>query len=731
LKVKSIQSIQGLGPKISEKLIDHFITEDNVIKAISEGRISEIASIRGIGRKYALKIIQEYHSEDKIEGGIYSDEILKTSDIKRIHEQIIEIIKSFAQTQFIKDKFSLLFPLPAKKLDIIKDRVEYYKANISELKKIDQEVISKIRKLLKAIKPINPVDFRKNMKLKRIIITDDQNEYNLLIENDIEKYARVLLVKSFKEKEASFFNSFDIVIFINKKRIDPTFLNEISNPIILSDWKKADLIPEYELSNFIGPNYNVILTAYKLVKILNHLIKGTHLFSEKFNEIEMEDLEQLITNLNLIDGTGNIILGNNPEFDEYRTIVDDFDSIIADQEIWINESIENQIKKSKAVLDGTQIFSLLQNMDDSNSISFNNLVEFLPLNIGQIIEEILIKGRENIIEKLHLEDPESSVVFDIYPNELNFPIEADNFTIRKLKNKLTKRMRFYEFQFLSKIAKNLHEYRKLVSKIIQILFELDELLAVRELMLTYSLKYPNFYDAEIGLSFQDGKNIFLFKNGIDLVPIDYHIGSIPIAFEYKKDIDNKIIILTGANSGGKTTLLQTIAQITIMAQMGLPVPAKANIGPYNELYYFSKSQGQVSSGAFETSLEMFSDAIVSKEKKIVLMDELEAITEPGAAAKVIGSILELFYQNKDTVSVLVSHLAEQILKVIKIPLRIDGIEANGIKDGKLLVDRNPKFNYFAKSMPFFIIKKLYESCSNPNKREIYQKMMNYFDKDRS
>lgn len=729
MKVKSIQSIQGLGPKISEKLIDHFITEDNVLKALSEGRISEIASIRGIGRKYALKIIQEYHSEDPVAGGIYSDEILKTNDIKQIHEQIIEIIKSFAQTQFIKDKFSLLFPLPATKLEIIKKRMEYYKINISELKKIDQEVISRIRKLLKAIKTINPVDFRNNIKLKRIIITDDQKEYDNLIENDIEKYAKVLLVKTFKEKEASFFNSFDIVIFINKRRIDPTFLNEISNPIVLSEWKKSDLIPEYELSNFIGPNYNVILTAYKLVKILSHIIKGTHLFSKKFKDIDIEDLEQLVINLNLIDKAGNIILGNNPEFDEYKTIVDNFDSIIADQEMWINESIENEIKKSKTILDGTQIFSLLQNMDDSNSISLNNLVEFLPLNISHIIEEILSKGREQIIEKLHLEDPESSIVFDIYPNELNFPIEADNFTIRKLKNGLIKRMRFYEFQFISKIAKNLHEYRKLVSKIIQILFELDELLAVRELMNTYSLEYPSYYDEKIGLSFQDGKNMFLFKNGIELVQINYHIGSVPIAFKYEKDIDNKIIILTGANSGGKTTLLQTIAQIVIMAQMGLPVPAKANIGPFNELYYFSKSQGQVSSGAFETSLEMFSDAIVSKEKKIVLMDELEAITEPGAAAKVIGSILELFYDNKETVSVLVSHLAEQILKVIKIPLRIDGIEANGIKDGKLLVNRNPKFDYFAKSMPFFIIKKLYESSSNPNKREIYLKMMNHFEKD--
>ena len=73
-------------------------------------------------------------------------------------------------------------------------------------------------------------------------------------------------------------------------------------------------------------------------------------------------------------------------------------------------------------------------------------------------------------------------------------------------------------------------------------------------------------------------------------------------------------------------------------------------------------------------------------------------------------------------------LASQILKVITTKVRVDGIEANGIdKKGRLLVDRNPKFNYLAKSMPYYIIKKLHNSSSDPEKTQIYQKMMNYFD----
>ena len=47
----------------------------------------------------------------------------------------------------------------------------------------------------------------------------------------------------------------------------------------------------------------------------------------------------------------------------------------------------------------------------------------------------------------------------------------------------------------------------------------------------------------------------------------------------------RIVLLSGANSGGKTTLLVAIAVITILAQMGFPVPCEyAIIGGFKELH---------------------------------------------------------------------------------------------------------------------------------------------------
>ena len=58
--------------------------------------------------------------------------------------------------------------------------------------------------------------------------------------------------------------------------------------------------------------------------------------------------------------------------------------------------------------------------------------------------------------------------------------------------------------------------------------------------------------------------------------------------DYKLNEEENIALLTGANSGGKTTLLETISQIAILGQMGLPVPAKsAKIKLLDEIWVWS------------------------------------------------------------------------------------------------------------------------------------------------
>ena len=175
--------------------------------------------------------------------------------------------------------------------------------------------------------------------------------------------------------------------------------------------------------------------------------------------------------------------------------------------------------------------------------------------------------------------------------------------------------------------------------------------------------------------------------------------------------DERIIVLTGANSGGKTTLLETMLQIQLMTQMGLLVSAKkVYVTIVDEIYYFGRNQG-TDAGAFESLLKAFENITKDDDKRrLILADEIEAVTEPGAAAKVIASLLEWFEENENLLLILVSHLGEDIKKYSYQKVRIDGIEAEGLdKELNLIVNRNPVLNKVAKSTPELIVEKISKS----------------------
>ncbi|MEM2900485.1 MAG: endonuclease MutS2, partial [Thermoplasmata archaeon] len=197
--------------------------------------------------------------------------------------------------------------------------------------------------------------------------------------------------------------------------------------------------------------------------------------------------------------------------------------------------------------------------------------------------------------------------------------------------------------------------------------------------------------------------------------IDYNFGSI--------NEKERVVLLTGANSGGKTTLLETIAQIFIMAQMGLPVCAKeCELTPFEELYFFTHKRN-LDAGAFESFLKTFIPIACSNTRKLVLADELEAMTELEAASKIIAAFIEMI-NSTDSYSIIVTHMAGEISKHVDV--RIDGIEAKGLDANfNLIVDRTPKIGVYAKSTPELIVMRLYER-SNGELKKVYKKLLEKF-----
>ncbi|MCG8699648.1 MAG: hypothetical protein MI922_16455, partial [Bacteroidales bacterium] len=128
---------------------------------------------------------------------------------------------------------------------------------------------------------------------------------------------------------------------------------------------------------------------------------------------------------------------------------------------------------------------------------------------------------------------------------------------------------------------------------------------------------------------------------------------------------------------------------------------------FDEVYYFAKTKGSASKGAFETLLTQMNGISLDSTKKIlILADEIEAVTEPGVAGRIISATAEWFV-SKGAYVVLATHLGAEISKNLGDFMRVDGIEASGLDENfNLIVNHNPVLGRLASSTPELIVERM-------------------------
>ena len=99
-----------------------------------------------------------------------------------------------------------------------------------------------------------------------------------------------------------------------------------------------------------------------------------------------------------------------------------------------------------------------------------------------------------------------------------------------------------------------------------------------------------------------------------------------------------------------------------MAQMGLPVSAdNAQIKLFDEIYHFSKKRS-LDAGAFESFLNVFIPIVTTDSVKLVLLDELEGITELEAAVKIISTFIDMIKES-NSYGIIVTHMARELISL--------------------------------------------------------------------
>jgi len=135
-------------------------------------------------------------------------------------------------------------------------------------------------------------------------------------------------------------------------------------------------------------------------------------------------------------------------------------------------------------------------------------------------------------------------------------------------------------------------------------------------------------------------------------------GVVPI--DILRDPQTKILIITGANAGGKTVALKTLGLFCLMFQAGLHIPVDND----STLYIFQSIFADIGDEqAIEANLSTFSAHILrinyilqnTNESSLVLLDELGTGTDPVEGSALALAILD-FLRSRGNFTVVTTHL---------------------------------------------------------------------------
>ena len=265
--------------------------------------------------------------------------------------------------------------------------------------------------------------------------------------------------------------------------------------------------------------------------------------------------------------------------------------------------------------------------------------------------------RKNLDLPLALLDPDGHRVstFRIYDsysdklrqlrNELKGCPEEDRDRIFELISECEEQIRF-------RLSAELRQYTEQISSALSDAAYLDIVMAQAEQAIRQGFTRPELAEGDTATGYwglcQPEVQSSLRVRGVDYQRINVEsLGAEPT-------------LLTGANMGGKSVLLQSVALAQVMCQYGFYVAAeRAVVALCDAVYTISgdnaDSKGGLSSFAAEMlSLNQVVERVSSGERPFVTIDELARTTNPVEGAAIVGAVIK-YFSEQGVRSVIATH----------------------------------------------------------------------------
>ncbi|UPW01543.1 endonuclease MutS2 [Halorussus gelatinilyticus] len=678
-----LEAIPGVGSKTAAALSEL----DDPERALETGDVAELASAPGIteGRAAAIArgAVRRRHDDP---GGF-----LATDRAKEIYRDALGLLKARTVTSYGEKRLETLYPSG------VASRVE-------EAREFTESALERTPdpEVLDALADVEPLSPPRDVSVRdRCLATTDAERYSEAKEAMPELSVEV--VEDARDL-ADLARGYSTVVALDEEfagvavegdvRVEPDALD-----------RPAEVVPERVLA-FYAANRECLQAAARV-----------HRAADIDPPLDLDALEETLAR---VDSEGTVV--GDEELDRLSRAVDDLDAAVSTAESVANDALREAIEEQDVTVEGSDLLSLVEQGAGVDSLLSRELSDEYAAAVEQ--------AREELIDSLDLDTGEAEVARRAFPEEPTFPVERDEEVVSRLRDDLQAAKDRRAASRKRELAADLADRREDAEKLVRTALELDVELAVERFAEDFDCVMPEFVgddaaeSSDSGFEIVGGRSPLLDVEFAAVEPVDYDVSG--------------VALLSGVNSGGKTSTLDLVALVAILAHMGLPVPAESvRIERFGELHYHAKTQGTLDAGAFESTLREFAGLATGGRSsgggsasradgsggadRLVLVDELESITEPGASAKIIAGILEEL-RGRDVTGVFVSHLAAEIREMADYDVPVDGIEAKGLENGELVVNRSPVKNHLARSTPELIVEKL----AGDSDGEFYDRLLEKF-----
>lgn len=301
-------------------------------------------------------------------------------------------------------------------------------------------------------------------------------------------------------------------------------------------------------------------------------------------------------------------------------------AVIADGVSEELDELRDIIKNSKQHLLNIQQTEAAATGIDNLKIGFNNVFGYYLEVTNKYKNKGLVP--EHWVRKQTLTNAERYITDDL--KKLEVKILGAEEKILELENRLFQDLVFALTEFINPIQMNA-----------SLIAQLDCLASFAKVAVLNNYCRPQMDDSLI-IDIKDGRHPVIetqLQLGEEYVPNDIYLDN----------DQQQIIMITGPNMSGKSALLRQTALISLMAQMGSFVPARAaKLGMIDKVFTRVGASDNISSGESTFMVEMNETASILNnisERSLILLDEIGRGTSTYDGISIAWSIAEFLHNN--------------------------------------------------------------------------------------